>query len=159
MKKIFGFILIFLVWGFLIRPPVDGGVVTSRFGVRHAFDRSFHTGTDIALPIGSPVNSISFGTVKRTGYSERGGNYVIISHLPGTESRYLHLDSINVIPGERVNHFTIIGTVGNTGISTGPHLHFEIRVGGVPLPAYALSLPGRLLQRAGVYAFIGGVFR
>ena len=147
-------ILFLLVSAILLRPPVNGGKVTSRYGTRIAFDRHFHTGTDIALPTGTPVNSTSWGTVKEIGFGERSGNYIIISHFPGTESRYLHLDSINVNRGNRVSPRTIIGTVGNTGISTGSHLHFEIRVLGTPLPPYILVLPGRIVQRIGGYRLL-----
>ena len=152
--KIIFITLLFLTSSVLLRPPVDGGAVTSGFGRRDAFDRSFHTGTDIALPIGTPVNSTSWGTVTRTGFCERGGNYIIISHLPVLESRYLHLDSILVRSGQAVTPLCIIGAVGNTGLSTGSHLHFEIRVFGTPLPPYLLSFPGRLLQRIGGYRVV-----
>ena len=147
-------IIIFVVSAVLLRPPVNGGRISSRYGTRVAFERNFHNGTDIALPTGSPVNSTSWGTVKLTGYDERSGNYIIITHLPGIESRYLHLDSINVNRGQGVNPRTIIGTVGNTGLSTGPHLHFEIRVLGIPLPPYILILPGRIVQRIDGYSII-----
>ena len=152
--KIIFIILLFLTSTVLLRPPVEGGTVTSGFGRRDAFGRSFHTGTDIALPTGTPVNSTSWGMVTRTGFCKRGGNYIVISHLPVLESRYLHLDSILVRSGQGVTPLCIIGTVGNTGISTGSHLHFEIRLFGAPLPAYLLSFPGRLLQRINGYRII-----
>ena len=141
------FFIFLLVWAFFVRPPVSGGILTSRFGPRYFAGRSFHPGSDIALPTGSPVNSISWGTVERIGYNERAGNYIRIAHLPRVTSRYYHLDTINVTAGQRVNPRMRIGTVGNTGLSTGSHLHFEIRVSDVPLPAYTLILPGRLLGR------------
>ncbi|MCL2791542.1 MAG: M23 family metallopeptidase [Spirochaetaceae bacterium] len=152
-KAVILIIFVLLVWVFFVRPPVSGGQLTSIFGPRYFADRSFHTGSDIALPVGSPVNSISWGTVERTGYNERAGLYIRIAHLPGIISRYYHLDSINVTAGQRVNPSMLIGTVGNTGISTGSHLHLEIRAFGVPLPAYTLIFPGRLLDKAGVYRF------
>ena len=147
MKKLLFIFAVLLVWAFFVRPPVSGGVLTSRFGPRYFEGRTFHPGSDIALPTGSPVNSISWGTVERIGYNERAGNYIRIIHLPGIISRYYHLDTINVTAGQQINPSMLIGTVGNTGLSTGSHLHFEIRVGGVPLPAYTLILPGRLLNR------------
>ena len=151
MKKIIKLLIFLLVWAFFLRPPVFGGQSTSWFGPREFGGRSFHPGSDIALPTGAPVNPISWGTVERTGYNERAGNYIRITHLPGVISRYYHLDTIEVIPGQSVNPFTFIGTVGNTGLSTGSHLHLEIRVAGVPLPAYTLIRPGRLLDRIGGY--------
>ena len=150
-KRFFLLIICFLVLAVLLRPPVNGGKITSQYGIRVAFNQNFHTGTDIALPTGTPVNSTSWGTVKEAGFGELSGNYVIISHLPGIESRYLHLNSINASKGQRVNPKTVIGAVGNTGLSTGSHLHFEIRVFGIPLPSYLLVLPGRIVQKVGGY--------
>ena len=143
-----------LVLAVLLRPPVSGGKVTSWFGIRVAFGRVLHPGTDIALPTGAPVNSTSWGTVKEIGFHERYGNYIVISHLPVIDSRYMHLDSMRVSIGAEVNPQTIIGTVGNTGLSTGSHLHFEIRLLGIPLPPYLLCFPGRIAQRLGVYRFV-----
>jgi murein DD-endopeptidase MepM/ murein hydrolase activator NlpD len=150
-KLLLVLILLLPAWGFLIRPPVNGGTVTSSYGLRMAHGRFFHNGTDIGLPTGSPVKSSSWGTVREAGFSEQRGNFVIIRHLPGTESRYLHLDSINVAKGQKVKPHAIIGAVGNTGLSTGSHLHFEIRLVGIPLPPYVLCLPGRIMQRFDIY--------
>jgi len=150
-KAFIVFILFLIVWGFLVRPPVKGGKLTSIWGLRFSTDRLFHPGSDIALPTGSPVNPVAWGTVRETSENERHGNFIFIKHLPGIESRYLHLDTIIVSAGEKVNYSTIIGTVGNTGyMTTGPHIHFEIRVFNIALPAYLLCLPGRVLQRVGV---------
>ena len=152
-----GFLLLIislLAWAVLLRPPVDEGTITSIYGTRVAFERNFHTGIDIALPTGSPVNSISWGTVKETNYDERAGNYIIISHFFGAESHYLHLNTINVNKGERVDPQTIIATVGNTGLSTGSHLHFEVRVLRIPLPPFIFILPGRVFQKVDGYRLI-----
>jgi murein DD-endopeptidase MepM/ murein hydrolase activator NlpD len=154
MKAIFKTIIILsllLAWGFLIRPPVNGGVVTSWYGPRMEHGRFFHTGTDIGLPTGAPVYATSWGTVQETGFTERNGNYIKIAHLPGIESRYLHLDSVNVTRGQKLSPQNRIGIVGNTGLSTGSHLHFEIRVLGIPLPPYVICIPGRIMQKIGVY--------
>ena len=155
MKKVVFLFVFLLAWSFFVRPPVSGGVLTSRFGPRYFAGRTFHPGSDIALPTGAPVNAISWGTVSRTGYNERAGLYIRIEHLSIIETRYYHLDTINVVAGQQVNPSMIIGTVGNTGLSTGSHLHFEIRVAGIPLPAYTLILPGRLLDRIGVSRIFG----
>jgi len=154
MKKIIVLFLFLLVWAFVVRPPVSGGTLTSWYGVRFFADRSFHTGSDIGAPTGTPIRSISWGTVKETGHDERGGNYVYISHLSLIETRYLHLDSISVTAGQQVDASQLIGTMGNTGISTGSHLHYEIRVLGLPLPPHALCLPGRLVDTVGGYKFL-----
>ena len=146
MKKLKIIIIILAVigWGFLVRPPVEGGRLTSVWGLRFSTDSVFHPGSDIALPIGSPVYPIARGTVREASFHERHGNYIIISHLPGIESRYLHFDSMNSATGDKVNHRTVIGTVWNTGTtSTGPHIHWEIRVLSIPLPAYiCFAFPG-----------------
>ena len=157
MKKLLAILIILTIWGLVFRPPVEGGTISSWYGIRILNDRSFHTGTDIALPIGSPVNPPIHGTVAETGYNERNGNYIIITHLPRTDTRYLHLHSIGVRTGEKVDARSVIGTVGNTGISTGSHLHYEIRVFNVSLPPYFISFPGRLLQKTGIYGIIDNI--
>jgi murein DD-endopeptidase MepM/ murein hydrolase activator NlpD len=156
-KKYLIYLLILIAWIVVLRPPVAGGSVTSWYGLRFAFDRSFHPGTDIALPTGSRVNSTSWGTVKETAYNERHGYYIVFGHLPGVESRYLHLNTISVNRGQKVSPDIMIGTVGNTGLSTGSHLHFEIRVLNIPLPPYVLIIPGRIAQRIGAYRFIDSI--
>jgi len=153
-KKILFFLPILIMWGFMIRPPVSGGKVTSWYGIRIAHDRIFHVGTDIALPTGAPVNSFSWGTVKETGVTDRDGNYIVISHLPGVISKYLHLNTVIAAEGQKITPLDLIGTVGNTGVSTGSHLHFEIRIFGLPLPPYFLCIPGRIMQKIGAYEFI-----
>lgn len=111
--------------------PTRGGDITSGFGERW---NSFHSGMDIGKPIGDPVEAAIDGCVKEAGYNEFGyGNLVILEHQNGIQTYYAHLDSINVVEGQTINKGQIIGTVGNTGISTGPHLHFELRVDGEPI--------------------------
>ena len=144
-------LLFIIVLGLLMRPPVTGGRLTSWWGIRPGgLDGWFHTGSDIGHTTGIPVNSISMGTIKHAGFDDFRGNFIYVSHFGFLESRYHHLNLIETKTGERVNHKSVIGTVGNTGLSTGPHLHFEIRLLGVPLPAYLLTLPGR-----GVDALLG----
>ena len=157
MKKLIGLAIFILVVGTFIRAPVSGGKLSSMWGLRFSVDRLFHPGSDIALPTGSPIRPILPGRVTTTDYNDRWGNYVYLSHYGVIQSRYLHLDAITVSPGEHVEYNTLIGTVGNTGLSTGPHLHFEIRVLAIPLPAYLLCLPGRIMQRLGLYGFIDGL--
>lgn len=88
--------------------------------------RTFHNGIDMATSRGSAVYAALDGKVTATGYDVTYGNYVIISHHSGYQSMYGHLQSILTTRGSYVTTSTRIGTVGNTGQSTGPHLHFTV---------------------------------
>ena len=112
----------------LIRPT--SGVVTSRFGSRWG---STHKGIDIGAPKGTPIKAAAAGTVTvaQYGYSGGYGNYVIVSHGKGVQTVYAHCNTLNVKVGQKVSQGQQIATVGNTGRSTGNHLHLEIRVNGV----------------------------
>jgi murein DD-endopeptidase MepM/ murein hydrolase activator NlpD len=134
-----------------LRPPVKTGTVSSVYGIRSS---GFHEGTDIAATIGTKVFSTSFGKIVRTGTETNAGNFIIISHAMILQSRYYHLNTINVHAGQKVDYKTVIGTVGNSGRSSGPHLHFEIRLLGIPLPPYILCIPGRIIQYFGGYKVI-----
>jgi len=117
------------------RFPLPVGTVTSSFGMRKnpvTGHLIFHKGIDLAAPRGTPVQSCAGGTVIYTGYDSIYGNHVIIRHDGTKESLYGHLASISVTLQQTVKSGTIIGTVGSTGQSTGPHLHFEIHENGVP---------------------------
>ena len=101
----------------------------------------FHTGIDIDAPLGTPVGASAAGVVVAIGAADGGatgyGNYVAIGHPQGYLTLYAHLQSITVALGENVRQLQLIGYVGSTGLSTGPHLHFEIRRYNVlvdPLP-------------------------
>jgi len=143
-----------IIWAFCVRSPVKSGKVTSGYGVRFHGGSTFHYGTDIGLAIGTPVFPVCWGKVRRTGFEARGGNYVYIQHLPGFETRYMHLDSIKVSTGQRVGMKSVIATSGNTGVSTGPHLHYEIRILGVALPPYLLCLPNVIVKKIiGLFSF------
>jgi murein DD-endopeptidase MepM/ murein hydrolase activator NlpD len=110
------------------------GWVTSDFGNRldpYTADRAMHQGLDIAAPFGKDVVSPSDGTVVFSGLEDSYGKVLVIDHGYGVKTRYGHLAQIDVKPGERVSRGQKIGTVGNTGRSTGPHLHYEVRVNGV----------------------------
>lgn len=104
--------------------------VSSPFGWRvNPFDaskRSYHNGLDMACPKGTPIYATAAGTVITAGYTNVYGNYVIIKHTSGYKSLYGHMSVINVSAGQYVDQGTIIGKVGSTGQSTGPHLHFTI---------------------------------
>jgi murein DD-endopeptidase MepM/ murein hydrolase activator NlpD len=112
------------------------GAVTSRFGFRrHPIFRArlFHQGVDIAAPQGAPVRAAGDGTVLFAGWYGGYGKLVILDHGDGLSTLYGHLSAILVSPGASVTRGQIIGRVGSTGYSTGPHLHFEIRRHGRPV--------------------------
>lgn len=107
------------------------GTITSRYGSRWG---GRHTGTDICGTVGEPIKSADNGIVTVAEYQENGyGNIIIIDHQNGLETWYAHLDSIGVKQGQTVKKGETIGTLGNTGRSTGPHLHFEVRKDGCPV--------------------------
>jgi murein DD-endopeptidase MepM/ murein hydrolase activator NlpD len=115
------------------RYPLPKGRLTSGFGMRLSPItglHSMHSGIDLAAPEGTPVLAARSGTVTAVGYDDTLGNYVILSHDGGHESVYGHLHKISVSLKDGVKSGTILGAVGSTGKSTGPHLHFEIRVRG-----------------------------
>jgi murein DD-endopeptidase MepM/ murein hydrolase activator NlpD len=111
------------------------GWVTSDFGQRldpYTADRVMHGGLDIAAPQGKEVFSPSDGTVVFAGLEGGYGNVLVIDHGYGIKTRYGHLAKIAVKAGDRVKRGAYIANVGNTGRSTGPHLHYEVRVNGIP---------------------------
>lgn len=108
-----------------------GGSVTSEFGQRCLGGICrMHNGIDISAPTGTRVGAAGAGTVISAGSQGGYGYTVIINHGDGYATLYAHLSSISVTSGQSVGRGTIVGTVGSTGHSTGPHLHFEVRVGG-----------------------------
>jgi murein DD-endopeptidase MepM/ murein hydrolase activator NlpD len=103
---------------------------TSGFGTRWG---RMHNGTDFAAPIGTPVYAPADGVVIHAGWSSGYGRLIKIQHEFGVETRYAHLSRMNVQKGQRVSRGDRIGDIGNSGRSTGPHLHYEVRVGGRPI--------------------------
>lgn len=132
-------------------PPV-GGFVTQAFGpTTVSFEPPFtyhgtayphfHSGIDIEAATGTPVGASAAGVVIQVGHSDGRpvgyGNYVLIEHEQGYATLYAHLDRVAVTVGQTVRQLELIGVVGSTGLSTGPHLHFEVRRFGEfedPLP-------------------------
>lgn len=111
--------------------PTRGGVITSAFGERWG---KMHKGMDIAGNVGDPVMAAFDGVVKSMFYERDGyGNVVILEHEDGLETRYAHMSKFEVKEGDKVKKGDLVGRVGNTGRSTGPHLHFELRVNGNPV--------------------------
>ena len=113
----------------LIRPI--SGIITSRFGARSSIRVSNHTGLDIGASIGTPIKAAASGIVTFAGYKGSYGYMVVISHNNEIETYYGHCSKLYVTAGQKVNQGDTIAAVGNTGNSTGPHLHLEIRVNGV----------------------------
>ena len=116
----------------LFRFPLPGATVTSRFGPRSdpfSGHPQFHNGVDLAAPVGTEVYAARDGKVREAGYSETFGNYVLLAHEGGYLTLYGHLSALTVGLNQSVTSGMIIGRVGSTGRSTGPHLHFEIRRG------------------------------
>ncbi|GAA5055936.1 hypothetical protein GCM10023208_20290 [Erythrobacter westpacificensis] len=115
------------------RMPVDGVQLTSGYGMRdHPIlrQRRQHNGVDLAAPRGTPVYATADGMVEMAKYWGSYGNYVQIGHGGDLETRYAHLSSYTVSDGQQVRKGDLIGYIGSTGRSTGPHLHYEVRVAG-----------------------------
>lgn len=109
------------------------GVITSWFSWRRdpfSGRNTFHNGIDIGVPMGTPVACAMDGTVSATGYSSTMGKYVNITHPGGWSTLYAHMSSIAVQPGQYVSQGKRLGLSGNTGYSTGPHLHFTVYKNG-----------------------------
>ena len=139
--------------------------LSARFGdTRHYqyFDgttsKDYHRGTDFAVPVGTPVGASALGTVVLVANRMLTGNTVVVEHAPGVYSVYFHLSRALVKPGQRVLADDKIGLSGATGLVTGPHLHWEVRVGGVPVDPLEL-VSGGLLDTAAVGAVISSIER
>ncbi|MBQ2937547.1 MAG: M23 family metallopeptidase [Clostridia bacterium] len=113
----------------LVKPV--SGIISSRFGVRSNIRSSAHTGLDIATSTGTPISAASSGTVTFAGWKGSYGYLAVITHGNGVQTYYGHCNKLYVSAGQTVSQGQTIATVGSTGNSTGPHLHFEIRVNGV----------------------------
>jgi len=118
-------------------PPVTSTRRTSDYGSRRVYryadnttDTSIHAGVDIGVPTGTEVTASAAGRVVLAKYRIVTGNTVVLEHMPGVYSLYYHMDSIAVDPGDVVEAGALLGASGSTGLATGPHLHWEIRVAG-----------------------------
>jgi murein DD-endopeptidase MepM/ murein hydrolase activator NlpD len=110
------------------------GYVTSPYGYRTSpFSdvRQFHSGLDIAAPMGAPIRAAMAGRVSAVGYDDSFGNYAVVTHHSGYRTLYAHMSVVRVKPGAYVGTGEQIGGVGSTGLSTGPHLHFTVYKNGV----------------------------
>ena len=142
------------------RMPVNGAALTSGYGMRiHPVlgGRRAHKGVDLAEPVGSPVYATADGVVSRADWFSSYGLYISLEHGGNIQTRYGHLSRLNVAAGQAVHKGDLIGYVGTTGRSTGPHLHYEVRIAGVavnPVP----YLQGGVMTAAapGATSAIGG---
>ena len=137
--------------------PVDGRV-TSNFGMRYhpvLHHSRFHKGMDVGAPAGSPIVAAADGRVASAGWHGGYGQQVAIAHADGLRTSYSHMSRMAARPGELVRRGQVIGYVGSTGLSTGPHLHFEVTRNGRaidPRVAKVAGGPGQL-QGAQLRAF------
>ena len=120
------------------------GELTSSFGFRiHPIygTNLFHGGIDIGVETGTPVKAALPGVVKEGGYTSSAGNYLTLCHNDKVDTKYAHLSELLVSEGDSVYQGQTIALSGNSGVSTGPHLHFEIRIGGVRInPLWVLEV-------------------
>ncbi|MFQ3453497.1 M23 family metallopeptidase [Bradyrhizobium sp. UFLA01-814] len=137
---------------FLLRKPVVSGRLGDGFGWRiHPIlgDRRFHEGVDYAAPYGSPIAAAGAGVVETEGYERGYGKYIRVRHDRGYETTYAHVASFpsGLKIGDRVRQGETIAFVGSTGLSTGPHLYYEVRINGRNVDPLRMKLSGgRLLQ-------------
>lgn len=116
--------------------PLEGGRITSAFGTRRRYGTLFttyHEGLDFAAPKGTPVRAVAEGVVVLSERLKVRGEAVVLSHGMGLCSGYWHLSERRVRVGERVREGQVLGLLGSTGLSTGPHLHLEVRLFGIPV--------------------------
>jgi murein DD-endopeptidase MepM/ murein hydrolase activator NlpD len=122
------------------RMPLEGAALTSGYGMRtHPVlgGRRQHTGIDLAAPTGTPVYATADGVVSRADWYSSYGLYIAVEHGASMQTRYAHLSRVAVTVGDSVKKGDLIGYVGSTGRSTGPHLHYEVRIDGLavnPIP-------------------------
>jgi murein DD-endopeptidase MepM/ murein hydrolase activator NlpD len=132
--------------------PVNG-LLMSHFGRRtdpFSGEGAFHTGVDVSATSGTPVKVTADGTVVRAEYSGQYGRLVIIEHANNFQTYYAHLSRFAVVPGQSIRRGEVIGFSGATGRATSPHLHYEVRRGGIPIN------PSQYLNRQAVVAQAGG---
>ena len=139
----------------LMKTPINGARLSSSFGMRkHPIlgYNKMHRGTDFAAPSGTPIMASGSGTVTRARWCGGGGNCVKIKHNSTYETVYAHMKSFakGIKEGRKVKQGQIIGYVGSTGMSTGPHLHYEVIVNGKKVNSQRLKLPsGKILKGDG----------
>ncbi len=142
------------------RMPVEGSALTSSYGMRtHPVlgGRRQHKGVDLAMPVGTPVYATADGVIGRADWFSSYGLYVAIEHGGNIQTRYGHMSRLNVAAGQQVKKGDVIGYVGTTGRSTGPHLHYEVRIAGVAVnPVPYMNGTTRALPVATTEVVMGG---
>ena len=139
--------------------PVQGFRLSSGYGEReHPIlgGERMHKGLDLAVAAGTPVLAPADGVVEKASWFSSYGNFIEIAHGGNMETRYGHLSGYNVVAGQQVHKGDVIGYVGSTGRSTGPHLHYEVRVGGEAVDPTPYMQMGTLAVAAGATAVGGG---
>ena len=135
----------------LMKTPINGARLSSSFGMRkHPIDgfNKMHKGTDFAAPLGTPIMASGDGIITKSGWCGGGGNCVKIKHNSTYQTVYAHMSKFasGIKKGIRVKQGQVIGFVGSTGKSTGPHLHYEVIVDGKRVNSQTLKLPsGKVL--------------
>ena len=136
----------------LMKTPINGARLSSSFGMRKHPIQGFnkmHTGTDFAAPMGTPIMASGSGTITRAKWCGGGGNCIKIKHNSTYETVYAHMKSFaaGMKVNKKVRQGQIIGYVGSTGMSTGPHLHYEVIINGKKINSQKLKLPsGKVLK-------------
>ena len=130
----------------LMKTPINGARLSSSFGMRkHPIlgYNKMHRGTDFAAPEGTPIMASGDGVIMKAGWCGGGGNCVKIKHNKTYQTIYAHMKNFSklAIPGNRIKQGQIIGYVGSTGMSTGPHLHYEVIENGKKINSQLLKLP------------------
>lgn len=144
------------------RMPVEGVHLTSDFGMRNhpvLGGRRAHKGVDLAGPVGTPVHATADGVVSKAEWFSSYGLYVSLEHGGEIQTRYGHMSRLNVAAGQQVRKGDIIGFIGSTGRSTGPHLHYEVRVAGEavnPVPYMQADSIRLASSTAGTFGGQGG---
>ena len=140
------------------RVPVDGVRLTSDFGMRwHPVlgGHRMHKGIDLSSPVGTAVHATADGVVGRADWFGSYGLFIAIEHGGSLETRYGHLSRVNVAAGQLVRKGDVIGYVGTTGRSTGPHLHYEVRVEGEAVNPVPYMQAGATIQLASAGGVVG----
>jgi murein DD-endopeptidase MepM/ murein hydrolase activator NlpD len=144
----------------LMKTPVDGARISSGFGMRFhpilGYTR-MHQGVDFAVPVGTPVMAAGAGVIKFAGVERGYGNFLVIRHDREYATAYAHLSRFapGIHVGVRVRQGQIVAYSGNTGLTTGPHLHYEVRVYGKPVNPETIKVAGAVqLHGAALHRFL-----